>query len=161
MLLLYDTKERLEYLRILEANPVRHVWYLYFLFFSTLSILSFSLLSFHIFVMFPSETALWILDILLLNWIKLLLKWINFIPCLSNISFAPVLPSSYQDILPTGTEILSPGILSYLYWDFVPWDFVPWDSVRTPNYYTTQTQTQTQNSSDIYFNFTKFYFSSK
>ena len=40
------------------------------------------------------------------------------------------------------TEILSPGILSYLYWDFVPWDFVlrdfvpwdfvPWDSVRTP-----------------------------
>ena len=47
------------------------------------------------------------------------------------------LPSSYQDILPTGTEILSPGILSYLYWDFVPWDFVlrdfvPWDSVRAP-----------------------------
>ena len=41
-------------------------------------------------------------------------------------------------ILPTGTEILSPGILSYLYWDFVPWDFVlrdfvPWDSVRTPD----------------------------
>ena len=28
---------------------------------------NFSLLSFHIFVMFPSETALWILDILLLN----------------------------------------------------------------------------------------------
>ena len=26
--------------------------------------------------------------------------------------------------IPTGTEILSPGILSYLYWDFVPWDFV-------------------------------------
>ena len=52
-------------------------------------------------------------------------------------AIAPVLPSSYQDILPTGTEILSPGILSYLYWDFVPWDFVlrdvvPWDSVRTP-----------------------------
>ena len=37
-----------------------------------------------------------------------------------------------SDIVPTGTEILSPGILSYLYWDFVPWDFVPWDSVRTP-----------------------------
>ena len=57
-------------------------------------------------------------------------------------AIAPLLPSSYQDILPTGTEILSPGILSYLYWDFVPWDFVlrdfvpgdfvPWDSVRTP-----------------------------
>ena len=54
-----------------------------------------------------------------------------------EISFAAVLPSSYQDILPTGTEILSPGILSYLYWDFVlrdfvPWDFVCWDSVLQP-----------------------------
>ena len=130
----------------MESNPIRHVWYLYSLFFSTLSILSFSLLSFHICVMFPSETALWILDILLLNWIKLLLKWINFIPCLSNISFAPILPSSYQDILPTGTEILCPGILSYLYWDFglrdfVPWDFVRWDSVLQPGLTHTQGRT--------------------